>query len=80
MGQDVLLQWVVKVKEPEEWQKERQVVKANLDMMNKEKYKIEVDALKEGARMVIKSKYLRDFTQFKMRQLEQTNRENNKSL
>lgn len=62
--------WVVKYKRKEDYFKERKEVKDNEEEVLTVKYKIEVNALRDASRSVLKQKFLREFTEVKMRENE----------
>ncbi len=47
-------EWVIKWKRKEEWIKDRQKIKLQEELVQAEKYKIEIDSIKEAVRIVLK--------------------------
>lgn len=71
--QDVMDNWVIKFKRKEDYFRDRKEIKDNEEEVLVAKYKIEVDALRDASRAVLKQKYLREFTEVKMRENEIAN-------
>lgn len=63
-------EWITKWKRKEEWFKERQKIKTQEELIAAEKYKIEIESLKQAVRIVLKQKYLTEFMRVKIAEID----------
>lgn len=66
-------EWITKWKRKEEWFKDRQKIKTQEEIIMAEKYKIEIESIKQAVRVVLKQKFLTEFMRVKVAEIDLQN-------